>query len=297
MGLPFGAYSLLTKTKIVSNLKLDSEINSNVSCLMFGRAKMSLTRVQQEFAISEYRTPKEVLTGWAEPFLKFLGCETVDSLDFSDFETAKVLWNLNKSLNREDPNKPTLSSYDLILDYGTSEHVINPAMSVYNATKLLKVGGVLNTMLPVVGWVDHGFFQFSPCFFYAINCPELELENLYFWIHDRSTSNLHLWDGLSHEIEEHVHNAFDGSFAANCFEFLNKRVMAWATFKKNADLNEDDFMLNTQQPIYKEQWKNKDKIYNTNPSKLRLVNTLNIIKPYLLRRYLYKNCTPITEVV
>ena len=73
--------------------------------------------------------------------------------------------------------------------------------------------------------------------------------------------------------------------------------MAWATFKKNAELNEDNFMLNTQQPIYQEQWKNKDKIYNTNPSKLRLVNTPNIIKPYLLRRYLYKNCTPITEVV
>tara|TARA_B100001248_G_C27120736_1_gene335599 strand:- start:248 stop:490 length:243 start_codon:yes stop_codon:yes gene_type:complete len=72
MGLPFGAYSLLTKTKIVSNLKLDSEINSNVSCLMFGRAKMSLTKVQREFAISEYGTPEEVLNGWAEPFLKFL---------------------------------------------------------------------------------------------------------------------------------------------------------------------------------------------------------------------------------
>ena len=43
--------------------------------------------------------------------------------------------------------------------------------------------------------------------------------------------------------------------------------------------------------------KEVDKIYNTNAYKLRLVNTPNFIKPFLLRRYLYKNCTPITDLV
>jgi hypothetical protein len=296
MGLPFGAYTLLTKTNLISNLRLGDNEGADINCLMFGRAKMTLTKIQQDFAISEYGTPIDLLSGWAEPFLEYLGCNNIDSLDFSDYENAKILWNLNKSLNNNEGKKPATSCYDIILDYGTSEHVINPAMSIFNATKFLKVGGILNTMLPVVGWVDHGFFQFSPSFFYALDRPGFKLEKLYFWEYNRQSKNLILWDGLSEEIKEHVHGAFDGSFACNCFEFLNKPVMAWAIFRKHGDVDEDSFMFDTQQPVYSEQWQKTNIAYNENHQKLKLFKTPSLIRPFLFRKYLSQNRTMVSDI-
>ena len=79
-----------------------------------------------------------------------------------------------------------------------------------------------------------------------------------------------IWDGLSPEFREHVHGAFDGSFAANCLQYLNEPVVAWALFKKVQDIDYDDFMQNTQQPIYKAQWEGPSKTDAPDAEKLAM---------------------------
>lgn len=169
-------------------------------------------------------------------------------------------------------------------------------MSILNASSLLKEDGLLNVMLPVCGWVDHGFYQFSPSFFYAIDRKEFSLEKLYFWIYDRSTPNLIIWDGLSEEFKEHVHGAFDGSFAANCMEFLDMPIMAWAVLRKKSEIPEQDFMLNTQQLVYKAQWGQQDVVDKINKSKLKLFNRNLLIRPYLMKKYLQRIATPLKNI-
>lgn len=64
--------------------------------------------------------------------------------------------------------------YDLVLNFGTTEHVINQ----YNALRVIhdatKTGGWMFHQLPASGHVDHGYFVYSPKLFH-----ELALANGY----------------------------------------------------------------------------------------------------------------------
>ena len=55
--------------------------------------------------------------------------------------------------------------FDLILNFGTTEHIINQ----YNAFQVLheitKIGGYMFHMVPLVGYFDHGYFSYTPLFF------------------------------------------------------------------------------------------------------------------------------------
>ena len=269
MGIPFGAYELLTRHKPVIAPK--REVVVERKCLMFGRAKMALSPEQKEQVLRRGDVSPEVLSGWADAFLNHYGYDWVGSLDYSDFEGAGFTWNLNQPLiNPSGPIADAIATIDLILDYGTSEHVFNPGVTYWNATTLLKQGGYLNSVLPILGFCDHGMYQFSPSFFYAVERPELHLEALYFFVHDRKAGPLMIWDGLSPEFREHVHGAFDGSFAANCLQFLNEPVVAWALYKKVRDVKHDYFMYNTQQPVYRTQWDGQFKAGKADAEKLAM---------------------------
>lgn len=269
MGIPFGAYELLRRHKAAITLRQGA--GNEKKCLMFGRAKMALSPEQKEQALKQGDVAPELLNGWADDFLHAYGFDWVGSLDYSDFEGAGFTWNLNQPLIAPSgPIARALGSIDLILDYGTSEHVFNPGVAYWNATALLKQDGYLNSVLPVLGFCDHGIYQFSPSFFYAIDRPELQLEALYFLVHSRKAGPLMIWDGLSPEFREHVHGAFDGSFAANCLQYLNEPIVAWALFKKVLEVNHDDLMHNTQQPVYRSQWYGKLKTEGANAKKLEI---------------------------
>ena len=180
----------------------------------------------------------------------------VNSLDYADFEGAGYQWNLNKPLSesRDTRLNQLTGTIDLILDYGTSEHVFNPGLSFHNAAVLLRTGGLFNAMLPACGFCDHGMYQFSPSFFYALDRPKFKLESLHFFSLGIAAEGFVVWDGLSPAFREHVHGAFDGSYAANCLQFLNEPILAWALFRKIGDIDQNDFMQNTQQSVYKLQW-------------------------------------------
>lgn len=95
--------------------------------------------------------------GYAETFFRALGAETVQSLDFSDFEGAEHLHDLN------DPVPEVMEGqWDVIFDGGTTEHVFDVARCMDNLNRLLAPGGVLIACVPANNWFAHGFYQFGP---------------------------------------------------------------------------------------------------------------------------------------
>ena len=269
MGLSFGTFELLKHQK----RKILPAKDGGRKALMFGRAKMSLSDEQRALVSQRDGISLELLSGWADRFLIDYGYDWIGSLDYSSFEGAEFTWNLNKPLMGDvGALSVQLGSMDLVLDYGTSEHVFCPSTSLWNATKFLRLGGILNAVLPIAGWCDHGMYQFSPSFFYAIDRSDLRLESLYFYCADNQTTNLICWDGLSAEFRQHVHGAFDGSFAANCLQYLNKPILAFALFRKERDLEYSDFVYSTQQSIYAVQWEKSLKFVESDQEKLRLYN-------------------------
>jgi hypothetical protein len=55
--------------------------------------------------------------------------------------------------------------YDVVLNFGTTEHIFNQwncFALIHDATK---VGGIIYCVLPATGYLDHGYFCYTPLFF------------------------------------------------------------------------------------------------------------------------------------
>jgi len=90
------------------------------------------------------------------------GSEVVDSLDYSDFEGASIIHDMNKPLQ-----KKFCGIYNTVLDIGSLEHIFNISQALQNCSKLCKAGGQIVHILPANNMCGHGFFQFSPELFFS----------------------------------------------------------------------------------------------------------------------------------
>lgn len=94
---------------------------------------------------------------YSETFISRLGFSSVDSLDFSDFESASVIHDLSTPVGDDLSER-----FDVIYDGGTCEHVFELPTAFRNIDKMLRPGGVLIGHSPCNNWINHGFYQISP---------------------------------------------------------------------------------------------------------------------------------------
>lgn len=280
MGINIGTVTFLTKSNLINTIKKNS-IDKTCKTLMQGRQWMSTTKDdfhKVKSYNSQLRASSLEKGCFAEDFLTDLGTTSIDSLDFSDFESATIIHNLNQPL-KGSKLEQFKSSYDLVLDYGTSEHVFQPAQSIATSISLLKVGGYFNCTLPISGWLEHGFFQFSPTFFLAMDRGSLQLERMY--IYQPYTDNLEIWDARN---------------LPNCpyYDRIEGRLSCWAVYKKVSEFDEKDFLFNTQQGVYKKAWdeheeKNISNSKNNNTSELFKFKDNLIKKSRLIQKWYMKS--------
>jgi hypothetical protein len=113
-------------------------------------------------------------------YFKSLGFETVRRMDVSPHEGADIIYDLNNDLNLF----PELyaETFDCIIDGGTLEHVFNVPNALKNLFYLLKVGGRVLHFVASSGYIDHGFYMFSPMLFnkfYSVNKFEILSDTLW----------------------------------------------------------------------------------------------------------------------
>jgi hypothetical protein len=96
--------------------------------------------------------------------LQYFGATCVDSWDYSDYEGANHIADMNKPLNEG------LSTYDTVIDGGSLEHVYNAPQALRNVSELCSDGGQILHMLPGNNFCGHGFWQFSPELFFSLYC-------------------------------------------------------------------------------------------------------------------------------
>jgi SAM-dependent methyltransferase len=100
---------------------------------------------------------------FCEPLLRKLGAENITSIDASAFEGASLIHNFNLPVS-----KNLHGQFDAFLDFGTIEHIFNTAQVIDNIVKLIKPGGSILIATNANGFTAHGFFQYSPEFFYSV---------------------------------------------------------------------------------------------------------------------------------
>ncbi len=96
-------------------------------------------------------------------FNLFLGVKEIDVIDYSDYEGANIVHDLNLPIP-DDLN----SRYDVVIDGGTLEHIFNFPVAIKNCMKMTKVGGSIFIFSMSNNHCGHGFYQFSPELFFRI---------------------------------------------------------------------------------------------------------------------------------
>jgi SAM-dependent methyltransferase len=103
------------------------------------------------------------VSGYCEPLLtEHFGATRVDSIDNSHYEGATIIADMNLPIPKDLEGQ-----YDVVLDFGCLEHVFDIAQSFRNVSGLCKIGGRILHVLPANQFCGHGFYQFSPEFFFS----------------------------------------------------------------------------------------------------------------------------------
>lgn len=89
-------------------------------------------------------------------FYSIFGGGSYRSTDLTD-PRADYAFDLNF------PAPENVGKYDVVTNFGTTEHVFNIGHAFENIHNLLKAGGVVLHALPGYGYIDHGFYNIHPC--------------------------------------------------------------------------------------------------------------------------------------
>lgn len=104
---------------------------------------------------------------FADKFFQEIGAKQIESLDFSDYQGATLLHDLNAPIPEAWHDR-----YDAVFDGGSLEHIFNFPQAIRNCMSLVKPGGHFMTVTPANNWLGHGFYQFSPELYFRVFSPE-----------------------------------------------------------------------------------------------------------------------------
>jgi SAM-dependent methyltransferase len=136
-------------------------------CLTLGHQSNALTSDEYCRILRRIgQPPVTAVPAYADPLFLALGAQKVVAMDFSAYEGAGLVHDLN-----EPVPLAWHQQYDLIFDGGTLEHIFSFPTAIRNCMQLLKPGGRFVSVASANNWCGHGFYQFSPELFYRIFTP------------------------------------------------------------------------------------------------------------------------------
>ncbi len=159
-------------------------------------------------------------------FFHKIGFENVESCDYSDFQEADHVFDLNLPVPSHLHNK-----FDVIVDMGTTEHIFNLPQVLKNLHDMLKVGGRVIHMLPSSNWVDHGFYMFSPTLFhdyYSANNWKIETSRIIEITRRHNVDPWKVYDYMPGGLDSLSSGGFDKGYLLNIFFVVAKTMQSTA---------------------------------------------------------------------
>lgn len=127
-----------------------------------------LQRMAHTVGASEPDWARFAVDGFADDFFELiLGARSIHSVDYSDYQHADLVHDLNTPL----PDK-WKQRFDALIDGGSIEHIFDIRQALTNYMEAIKVGGSLFLLTTANNMCGHGFYQFSPEFFYRVFSQE-----------------------------------------------------------------------------------------------------------------------------
>jgi hypothetical protein len=125
----------------------------------FGRG---LDPKQIQEAAERISASSVVVPGQRTAFLADL-LELTD-IDYLGYDVCSAPLTEIFDLNNDQIPRANRGTYDLVLNFGTTEHVVNQLNAFEAIHDAVRVGGVVMHQLPSVGYIDHGYFNYNPLF-------------------------------------------------------------------------------------------------------------------------------------
>src|SRR3954454_677486 len=163
MGLETTAATLICAAKKIG---AEFEHCATIGRQGFGVPKHLLRRIASVLDLPKMNVDDLSREKFSEPFFYALGAQEVNSIDFSDYEGASHIHDMNR------PIPESLSKrYSFIFDGGSLEHVFNSPQAFRNCMEMLKIGGYFVQVTMANNALGHGFWQLSPEVMYRMFAP------------------------------------------------------------------------------------------------------------------------------
>jgi len=162
-GLPFGRMGTLGRQGLHANRP------ALISVLRASGYDLSKDRIRKLL---------DPTTEYSDDFFSLLGVKEIVTIDVSDYEGAQIVHDMNRPI----PDS-LVSSFDLVLDGGTLEHIFDFPTALRNATMMVRPNGQFISIAAANNLCGHGFYQFSPELFYRFLCPRngYSMESCIIW--------------------------------------------------------------------------------------------------------------------
>jgi hypothetical protein len=127
----------------------------------YRQALEGAARTKEIERISYFSTPRpgERTTYLSELF------DLSPDIFYTSYDVCPALKTEIFDLNNEDLPSKYRGTFDLVLNCGTTEHVINQQNSFKVMHEAVAAGGVMFHQLPSIGWIDHGYYTYHAVFF------------------------------------------------------------------------------------------------------------------------------------
>ncbi len=124
----------------------------------------ALERLARGVGVDRIDWPHFAVDGFADDFIRvLLGAQEVTSIDFSDYQGAPIVHDLNRPIDAS-----LHRSFDAVVDGGSLEHIFDVKQALANYMNLVKRGGDLFIVTTANNLFGHGFYQFSAELFYRV---------------------------------------------------------------------------------------------------------------------------------
>lgn len=120
---------------------------------------------EKQIDLCYHRAPMGPL--FADELFRFLGAKEVVSVDYSDFEDATFLHDLNEPFPPDHQGR-----YSFVFDGGTLEHVFNYPAALRHCLEAIRAKGHFLSIAPAHNQMGHGFYQISPELFFRVFSAE-----------------------------------------------------------------------------------------------------------------------------
>jgi len=110
--------------------------------------------------------PPRAVPEFADDFFSAVGASRVEAMDFSAFEGAAFVHDLNQPVPVDWHRQ-----FDVVFDGGTLEHIFNFPTAIKSCMQMIKPQGHFVSVTMPNNWCGHGFYQFSPELFYRVLTP------------------------------------------------------------------------------------------------------------------------------